>query len=450
MFSFLRKITPQPLLQVYHWLLAHIAALLYGYPSEQLLVIGVTGTNGKSSTVSIIAKILEAGGFKVGSTSTIEFKVAEKKWINDKKMTMVGRFELQKLLRQMVQSGCTHAIIETTSQGIEQFRHLGLNYDIAVFTNLTPEHIEAHGGFENYKKAKGKLFQHLAKSVQKKRDAIFHDNSNELIQKRAVVNMDDPLAKYFLSLGSYEQWGYGLIDSRETTVKSGTIHKIFGSYAQKGVLKNILTLDGIEINLKLLGQHNAYNALAAVVVAQTQGIGIELIKHGLESVDSIPGRLEFIENNRQLTIIVDYAHEPESLKKIYKVIQHIPHQRIIHILGSAGGGRDIARRPILGTIAAHNADIVIVTNEDPYDDDINEIIDQVADGALKSGKVLNHNLHKILDRREAIATALQLAQAKDLILVTGKGCEQAIVTKNRRTIPWDDRKVIRQELMKNL
>ena len=154
MLNLLRKIIPKPIIKAYHYLLALTANFFYGSPSDKLIVIGVTGTSGKSTAVYLITKILENAGFKVGVASTILFKVAKKEWLNDKKMTMIGRFALQKMIKQMVKANCQYAVIETTSQGIEQFRHLGINYDVLLFTNLWPEHIEAHGGFENYKNAK--------------------------------------------------------------------------------------------------------------------------------------------------------------------------------------------------------------------------------------------------------------------------------------------------------
>src|SRR3989338_2498908 len=189
--SLLRRIIPEPILQAYHWILAKIAASWYGHPSDKLIVIGVTGTNGKSSTTQFIGQLLESAGKKVGWTSTAGFSVAGQRWENAEKMTMLGRFGTQRLLQRMIAEGCTHAVIETSSQGIEQFRHLGINYDVVVFTNLTPEHIEAHGGFENYKKAKGKLFAHVAASPRK----II---AGKTVKKVSVVNVDDPHAAYFL------------------------------------------------------------------------------------------------------------------------------------------------------------------------------------------------------------------------------------------------------------
>src|SRR3989339_734710 len=199
--NLIKKLIPNFLLQFYYKSLAVFGSFIYGNPSNKMIVIGVTGTNGKSTTVSLISKALEAGGDKVGALSTVLFKVANEEKLNDKKMTMLGRFQLQKYLKKMVDAGCKYAVIETSSQGVEQYRHIAINYDYAVFTNLTPEHIEAHGGFENYKKAKGKLFEALAYAKKK----TIAGNS---IEKIAVVNMDNEYGHYFLQFPADKTYGF--------------------------------------------------------------------------------------------------------------------------------------------------------------------------------------------------------------------------------------------------
>lgn len=434
----IKKIIPRGVFNflspLYHRALAYSAAFFYGWPVEKMIVIGVTGTNGKSTTVNLIAAILEKAGFKVGATSTVNFKIGGKVWLNDTKMTMPGRFQLQKMLSQMVKAGCRYGVIETSSQGLAQFRHLGINYDLAVFTNLTPEHLEAHGGFENYKAAKGELFSRLSKSRRKK-------INGEKIEKIIVANLDDEHASYFLNFPAERKIGYTLKKNSFNNIEIIKGEKV--SFTSAG---SMFEVKGEIFKINLLGQFNIYNALAALSVAYSQSIDLEIAKEALNQIQGVPGRLEKIEEGQSFAVIVDYAPEPASLTKVYEVIKTLPHQRIIHLLGSTGGGRDIARRPILGRIAAQNADIVIVTNEDPYDDDPQEIINQVAEGAEKSGQVLENNLFKILDRREAIRFALTLATEGDLVLITGKGAEQAMVVKDNQKIPWDDRVVVREEL----
>ena len=192
---------------IYHWSLAKLAALFYGYPSNKMIVIGVTGTAGKSSTCYFMAQLLETAGFKVGMTTTTLFKILDKEWLNDKKMTMLGRFQAQHLLHSMLRNKCNVAIIETSSQGIQQFRHIGINYDILVFTNLYPEHIEAHNGFENYKKAKGVLFDYLSQCKNKK---IIINKRQIDINKTILANIDDEYAKYFLNFKAEQKIGFTL------------------------------------------------------------------------------------------------------------------------------------------------------------------------------------------------------------------------------------------------
>ncbi|OGG89471.1 hypothetical protein A3H03_02960 [Candidatus Kuenenbacteria bacterium RIFCSPLOWO2_12_FULL_42_13] len=384
----IKKFIPKFVLSWYHYSLAILAKWFYGNPSGKMIVVGVTGTAGKSSTSYFIAQILENAGLKVGMTTTTLFKIADKEWLNNKKMTMLGRFQTQKLLKQMLKAGCTVAIIETSSEGIKQYRHIGIDYNMLVLTNLYPEHIEAHGSFENYKKTKGKLFKHLGK-------------------KTIIINTDDKHADYFLNFP-----------------------------AKKKIKYNIKDWDN-NWQMNLLGEYNKYNVLAAMTVAK------ELkIEPKIDNLKPLPGRLEFIENNLGINIIVDYSFEPKALEKLYQTIADIKYNKLIHVLGSTGGGRDKARRPILGKMANEKADIVIITNEDPYDENPQEIIDQVA------SQVEKNKLYKILDRRAAIKKALELADKRDLVLITGKGAEQAMCVENGKMIPWDDRTVVREELVK--
>jgi len=422
--NYIKKFIPKRLFKllqpIYHWLLAQISAFVYGYSSNKMIVIGVTGTAGKSSTCYFIAQILEQAGLKVGMTTTTLFKDGKKEWLNDKKMTMIGRFQTQKLLRNMLRNKCKIAIIETTSQGIEQFRHIGINYDILVFTNLYPEHIEAHGNFEKYKAAKGKLFSYL--STQKHKNT----KTQKHIKKTIIANLDDKHADYFLNFNSEQKIGFSNKNLPITNYQL-PITKI---------IKN----NNLKINL--LGNYNVYNVLAAVSVAKVLNIDENKIKNSVANLKPLPGRLEFIENNLDIKIIVDYSFEPKAVQKLYNIIKDVPHKKTIHILGSTGGGRDKSRRPILGKLASGNVDIVIVTNEDPYDENPQEIIDQVAEF------VPENKLYKILDRREAIKKAIELASKDDLILITGKGAEQAICVKNGKMIAWDDRKIVREEIKK--
>jgi UDP-N-acetylmuramoyl-L-alanyl-D-glutamate--2,6-diaminopimelate ligase len=443
----------------YHWLLAALAAACYGWPSNKLIVIGVTGTTGKTTTVYLIARLLVAAGFKVGFTSTAMFNDGQKEWLNDKKMTMVGRFFTQKILKQIVKNGCQYAIVETTSQGIEQFRHRFINYDILIFTGLYPEHIEAHGGFANYKRAKGKLFAHLKRCRTKyvddgkkvvKADSGLKKIEANRVKKTIIANADDEHAGYFLDFWAENRWGYKLktqnskLEAQSSKLQINIVG--YGNIKSNNQGVNFVAGES-EIKLKLLGEYNAANAMNAVCLGLSQGLELEKIKGGLEKVEAVPGRMEIIRNKKpDFIVVIDYAFEPGALKKVYDTILKLHHKKIIHVLGSAGGGRDVARRPRLGALAGQLADIVIVTNEDPYDDDPKLIIDQVAAGVLNVGKALGKNLFKIEERRQAIGRALSMAGSGDIVFITGKGCEQAICLAGGVKMPWDDRRAVREEL----
>lgn len=434
MLSFLRKIIPHSVIRAYHYALALFAATWYRHPSEKMIVIGITGTSGKSTVVYIISKMLEHAGFRVGAASTILFKIDKKEWLNDKKMTMIGRFALQKLLSDMTAANCQYAVIETTSQGIEQFRHLGINYDVVICTNLYPEHIDAHGGFESYKKAKLKLFQKI-------KDESIKTIAGAKVKKVSIVNLDDEHVKDFLAPWAEEKYGFTI-----TNASSNDARVIRAEDIAVTARSSIFSINHQPIKTSLLGKHNVNNILAATCVGVSQGLSIGAIASAIETIAGIPGRMEFIDRGQNFYVVVDYAFEPRAVEALYNAIVPLEHKRIIHVLGSTGGGRDMARRPLLGELAGTRADMVVVTNEDPYDDDPMQIINDVAVGAQKAGKVEKENLFKILDRKEAISFAISLAQAGDLVLVTGKGSEQAIAGPKGTLIPWDDRKVVSEEL----
>ncbi|OGZ70632.1 MAG: hypothetical protein A2904_01010 [Candidatus Staskawiczbacteria bacterium RIFCSPLOWO2_01_FULL_33_9] len=414
--EFAKKLIPNFIISIYHYKLALLSAVLFWFPSKDLTVIGVTGTSGKSTTVDFITRILEESGQKVASISSIRFKIGEKEWKNELKMTMPGRFKIQKFLRQAKKAGCKYVVLEVTSQGILQYRHKFINFKTAVFTNLTPEHIEAHGGFENYRTAKLKLFK--------------------AVKNTHIVNLDDLNSEYFLKINSKTKWGYGfkgldfkLLDPNLKTIFADNISELNNS------LK--FSVQGTEFNLNLLGKFNVYNALSAICVSLSEGVSLDICKRALEKAKGIAGRMEVVVKE-PFTIIVDYAHTPEQLESVYKSLQAKP---LICVLGSCGGSRDKWKRPVLGKIAKDYCKEVIVTNEDPYNEDPMKIIEDVAKGA-------NGKAQKILDRREAIKMAIKLASPYDTIIITGKGSEPWMCIENNKKIPWDDCQIAREELMR--
>jgi len=421
-----KKIIPKFIWRFYHWSLAYISAFVYNYPSRKMIVVGITGTAGKSTIANLICKILEEEGHKVGLTTTFNFKIAGKEFTNKRKMTMLGRFSLQKLLKRMLKNQCEYAIIETTSQGINQYRHLGINYDVCIFTNLSPEHIESHGSFEKYRQTKQKLFQHTSRGHRKTINGRF-------IPKINIVNLDDENSSYFLNFGFDKEYGHTIQNSAELKKYSLDIINA----------KNIRTMDegseftihntNFQINLK--GKFNILNSLSAICFAQSQGINLSICEQALSKIKTIPGRMEVIVDH-PFQVIVDYAHTPDSLEKVYQALKK-EEKKLICVIGSAGGGRDKQKRPLFGALAEEYADEIIITNEDPYNEDPWEIINQIASG------IKNKKFQKIIDRRVAIKKALGMAQKGDIVIITGKGCEPWIMGANGQKTEWDDRLVVK-------
>ncbi len=389
-----KKFIPSFLLSWYHYILAFFGAIFYFFPSKKLKIIGVTGTNGKTTTTEMISRILEEAGYKVALMNSIRFKIDDREEPNLLKMTMPGRFKLQRFLRQAVSSGSKYAVLEVTSEGIKQYRHKFINFEVAVFTNLSPEHIEAHGSFENYRKAKGKLFK-ITKGVH-------------------IIDLDDENAEYFLRFPAKKKYSYGL---------------------NKGDINN----KDIQFKLRLIGDFNIYNALAATCVGISQGINLEICKKVLEAAGGIPGRMEEVISS-PFKVFVDYAFTPNALEKVYQTLKP-KNAKMVCVLGACGGGRDKWKRPVLGKLAAKYCQEIIVTNEDPYDENPMEIMNQVADGTREMAI-------KILDRRGAIRKSLELAKPNNVVVITGKGCEPWICVKGGKKIPWDDRRAVREEFKK--
>ncbi|MFA5132240.1 MAG: UDP-N-acetylmuramyl-tripeptide synthetase [Candidatus Paceibacterota bacterium] len=405
---------------IYHFLLALTGTYLYRNPSRNIFVIGVTGTKGKSSTTEFINAVLEASGKKTAILSTIRFKVGEDSHANKYKMTMPGRFFTQKFLRDAVDAKCEYAIIEMTSEGARFYRHVGVEMDALVFTNLSPEHIESHGSFEKYKAAKLRLVRHLAKSPKAVR--------------MSIANVDNEHAPSFLVHDVEKNIGYSLKDVEiisETETSS-----------------TVLWQD-TKITIPLPGKFNISNAVAALTLARELGVSVEDAKKGIEGLSLIRGRVERIEmeplegtrGKQDFTVIVDYAHTDDSLRKLYEAF---PLSRKIAVLGSTGGGRDSWKRPVLGKIADELCEEIIITNEDPYDENPMKIINEVASG------VTNHIPIILPDRREAIAKAISLARTGDVVLISGKGTDPYIMGPHGAKEVWDDATVAREELGKKL
>lgn len=432
--SKIKKLIPERLISFYHFCLAALAAFYCGFPSKKMIVIGITGTKGKTSAANFIWSVLNSAGYKTGLIGTANIRIGDIEMMNKYHMTMPGRFILQGLLKRMADAGCEFAVVETTSEGIKQWRHWGIFYDIAIFTNLSPEHLQSHGGsFEKYKAAKSKMFKALRNGSRK-------TVGGEEIKKIIIANYDDLHKEYFLNFPADKKITFGTIE---------------GAGFQADKIRN--TKDGLEFfvgsmpyEINVLGKFNVYNALPAVAIGSVFGVSNEQIREGLKSLKNIPGRMEKIDEGQDFTVFVDYAHEKEGMSAVLETVSEIAAEamsKVIVLLGAEGGGRDKAKRPILGEISAKKADFVVVSNVDPYEDDPKEICEDIAVAAEKFGKIRNLDLFVIEDRREGIKKALSLASKNDIVLITGKGSEQSIIIGGKR-YPWDDRVVVREELNK--
>lgn len=392
---------------VYHFSLAWLGDFMYDHPSGSLLVIGVTGTKGKSSVTEMVNAILEANGHVTALSNSIRFKMGSDSRPNLKRMSMPGRLTLQKFLRRAVDAGYTAAVIEMTSEGARQYRHRFIEMDGLIFTNLAPEHIESHGSYQAYSDAKYEIGKQLARS--KKRPRIM------------VANGQDPESARYLTLPVEVLLPFTLQGlSYETSERGGSF-----------------TFEGIRIPIALPGEFSIRNALAAATLARALGISIETIARGLSNLHTIPGRAEKVEAGQDFTVVVDYAHTPDSLAALYAAYGHM---KKICVLGSCGGGRDTWKRPMMGRIASRECETVILTNEDPYDEDPDGIVQDLAHGMGDKKPEI------IMDRRLAIRRALEIAHASDAVLITGKGTDPSIAGPRGKRTPWSDSAVAREEI----
>src|SRR3989344_6442862 len=389
----------------YHYVLAWLAYVYYGNPSQYIKLIGGTGTKGKSTTIEILNAILEEAGFSTALSSTLRTKIAGVSEDNLYKMTTPGRFFIQRFLKRAVIAGCDYAIVELTSQSVLQNRHRFLELDTLIFTGIHPEHIEAHGSFDKYLNSKLQLVKRLGKSTKERRVAI--------------ANIDDPLGELFLRENIELNIGYHLVD--------------WPGY-----------------KFALPGDFNKLNAIAAITCAVSEDVGIKAIKKATENMQGVPGRMEYISAAKDMGIevIVDYAHTTGSLEAVYKLFRERP---IIAVLGSCGGGRDKWKRPQMAATAEQYCKHIILTNEDPYDEDPKAIVGDMLVGMKDQTKAIVE-----MDRRKAIAKALSLAivsplgggTASPIVLITGKGTDPFIMGPHGTKQEWSDKRVAEEELAK--
>jgi len=445
--NFGRKVIPKPVFEffqpAYHYLLAFFGAFFYGFPSRKITVIGVVGTKGKTTTCDLIAQILNSSGHKTALVSTVLIRIGEKEWKNEKKQTMLGRFQLQKFLNQAVKDDCKYVVIETSSEGILQYRHRFIDYDVAVFTNLSPEHIERHGGFENYRNAKVKLFGKTAA----KENSI------------GIYNLDDPNVEYFLKPSVKTRIGYTIenLKFKNQNLKLNLDKIIEIKNVRLGLNGAAFIVNNEKVEIPLIGEFNVYNAVAAIATSLALNVPIEKVKFAFAKAKPTPGRMEIVANNKNITVIIDYAHEPLSLESIYKTAQNYlstatAKNLMICVLGAQGGGRDKWKRFEMGKIAGRYCGKIVLTNEDPYDEPPIDIISQIEIGVAaikKSDTNWDEYVYKIVDRKKAIKKAISLAKKGDVVVLTGKGGETSMCVENNKKTSWDE-KAVAEEALRNL
>ena len=405
--SSVRDALPSPMLSAYHFLWAWFASLVFFMPSRRIMLIGVTGTKGKTSTTELLSAIFEEAGHKTAVLNSLRTKLDTKTKPNTLRMSMPGRFGIQHFLARAIDHDCKVAIIEMTSEGAAQFRHRFLHMDCLVFTNLSPEHIDSHGSLEQYIAAKLSLGEQLGRSKKSR--------------KIIVANADDALGGRFLSLASDEGIPFSLkqVEPYHADATGGTFH-----------------LGETEVRISLPGIFSLYNALAAAMTARAFDIQEEVIARGLARVKEIKGRAQAIHEGQEFDVIVDYAHTPDSLIALYDAYKG---KRLICVLGGTGGGRDLWKRSAMGAIADERCSEVILTTEDPYDEDPHSIAEMIAQNMKKKPTIT-------IDRRNAIREALTHAQTGDAVLITGKGSEPSIHMARGHDMRWSDEDVVREEL----
>jgi len=433
----LSKLLSQKSKNKLHLMRAKLACVKSGYPAKKIKVIGVTGTKGKTSVCNMIASVLDAAGIKNAMETTINTKIGDKvtphktktRWVTTPPASVI-----QKFLKEAIKEDCKYAILEVSSQAIDQNRIYGIDFDVLVYTNLSHEHMEYHKTRENYLAAKLKLFI---------------DNP----EAKSVVNMDDANWTKFHNLPAKEKFLYSVKKSVDHGIVARKILPSANSITFTAAYENGQNT----VNLNLPGVFNVQNALAAFCTGLALNIDPEKIKKGLESIELISGRMEAIKvsKDQDFTVIVDYAHNADSLKNVYETIREGMKNsggRLIAVLG-ATGRRDATKRPIMGALAGRYADLVIFTDEDPYDEDPSAIIEEVAEGIHKGAKKkhqwrLHRNYWKVLDRAQAIHKAIIEAEKNDVVVITGKGAEEVMAVGLDKFVPFSDRKIAKEELSK--
>ncbi len=403
--------------------LAHLAACWHGFPARKLVMIGVTGTDGKTTTVNLIYSILTAAGLNAGMISTVNAMIGGQTFDTGLHTTTPDAPDVQKYLAQMVEAGQTHCILETTSHGLEQHRVDACEFDVGVVTNITHEHLDLHGSFEAYRAAKVRLFEMTARASRKG------------IPKVAVLNADDPSYDFLRQIRAEFELSYGMT----TCALVSTLEVAYKPDVTRFVA--VTPAGRIPLESPLLGQHNVYNILAAVSVGLALKLPVGVIQRGIKSLQAIPGRWERIDAGQDFLAVVDFAHTPNALEHVLHTARQMTPGQVIVVFGSAGL-RDVDKRELMGRVAGKLADKIVVTAEDPRTESLDDISAAIARGVQAEGRIEGQDFWRIGDRAEALRFAVKLARRGDVILACGKGHEQSMCFGMTET-PWDDRQALR-------
>lgn len=411
--------------------LAHLAAAFEGFPAKELRVIGVTGTDGKTTTVNLIWSVLRAAGHTAGLISSVNALIGDSFHDTGLHTTTPNALEVQKYLSQMMAAGAEYAVLEATSHGLAQHRVTACEFDVAVVTNITHEHLDYHGTFEEYREAKASLFRGLTKSARKPDTP-----------KVAVLNVDDPSFAYLKDITADERLTYGLNGGAQVTAGGLTL-------SPSGVSFTALTPQGdFPITMHLVGRFNVYNALASIAVGLSQKIPVAQIQQGIEEVRQLTGRMERMELGQSFQLVIDFAHTRNSLQNALEAAREMAQGRIVVVFGCAGL-RDREKRPVMGEIAGRLADRIVITAEDPRTEDLDQIMAQIGEGCEKAGRREGVDYWRIGDRGEAIRFAVDMAEEGDLVLVAGKGHEKSMCF-GTTEYPWSDHEAVREALSRRL
>jgi UDP-N-acetylmuramoyl-L-alanyl-D-glutamate--2,6-diaminopimelate ligase len=413
--------------QTWGWL----AAAWHGHPSRQLRLIGVTGTDGKTTTVRLIAEILRAAGGRVGWISTVSARIGGEESDTGLHTTTPDALAVQDDLARMVAADTQYAVIEATSHGLAQHRVTGCDFDVAVVTNITHEHLDYHGTYEAYRAAKARLFESLSSSYRKPGTP-----------KSAVLNADDSSYDYLQAFAADRCLSYGI--KHPSDVQASDIQ-----LAASGSSFTVVTPKGaFHVATPLVGLFNVYNALAAISVGALHDIDFAVMARGIAAVEGVIGRMERIDLGQGFTVMVDFAHTPNALDKALRTVRTLIEGQVTVVFGCAGL-RDRAKRPLMGEVAGRLADRIVLTAEDPRTEDLAAIIEETAAGCERAGRREGIDYWRVPDRAEAIATAIREAQPGDLVLVTGKGHEQSMCFGTTEQ-PWSDHEAVRAALRERL